>query len=382
MWRLQLITVAFLFNSNFYLVGGQFSGLVNSINLDNTEEFIPDLADIINTSFSNFKSPVCAAKDAELYGNSEIGVVTEEMLTKYNQTICSTDQCKLTSTHIAGSVTFGYSRLNGVTRRQCEMNQNYRVCEVDSKIQIITSPDDISIGVEVEEKGKPVCVPPSCSDDQVAALDDLPHVCNEITVDCTIMSYDVRCPSRTTTNSRTCLEDKLPSTSPFHLFESVSKSTFITDCISMFSGTGSLGLCDASLGDTNAEFKTDFSEFILKDPSYEKYTNTCNNNGGMICLFDMKAMFPVPGEYIENAIQEKIPITSAGTFTIRNSFTKFPRCIATQCGMDDMVDVLVHHANKYLYNELGLPCDVSSGDCTVEITNIQCLSNETLSPSD
>ena len=323
----------------------------------------------------------CRTDDFLLYQNGAVDRNFDAMMRYYNET-CTSDQCGLQpSDPLFGTLTWDFGGASFAMRTSCQSRPGYRACEAKTTVYHNLSVEGLDVRGYVVEENKGICFPPTCSDDQANLLDPTPGQCDPSTMDCEIVSYEVNCPNRrVSSDTSTCEQDQLPSTSPFFVVRGITEVAIYGDCASMLTGSGSIGLCQASSGAVNANLYTDFTDYTEKI-QFRSHEAICKQNGGEICYFDMEADMTIPGEMIREAAEEYIPLASAGDVVIRNSFTNFPRCMATTCKSADVENVLAWHANDNLLNNFNLPCDLNSDNCNIKITNMNCGSPETVSPT-
>lgn len=286
-------------------------------------------------------------------------------------------------TPLEAFVTWDYGVSDFGMSTACEWKNDYKLCTVDTLSSRIFEQNGATINVYIKEEKKGVCFPPSCSDEQIDILDPNPGQCDPTKMNCEIANYDVNCPKdRVYSNTGRCNQDKLASTSPFFITRGIKEASIVADCLNMFIGQETTGLCTASMSKLDISLRTDFTGFET-DVTYINYSNSCEDNGGQICFFDMETRLTVPGNDIQYAAKNtfNVELTSAEDMTIRNQFIRFPRCIATACKEDDMAELLALHFTRYaLLPYTGTTCDLSSANCEIKIASIQCGSSNT-SPS-
>lgn len=303
------------------------------------------------------------------------------MIEKYAST-CTPEKCQISLQEpFEGYLKWDYGGAGFTMTQSCELNKNFKVCNVKTAVYYPFSEEGVDLRGWILETNKPVCFPPTCSEDQISILDPNPGKCNRGELECEIISYEVDCPERVISNSGSCKRDKLPDVHPFLISRGVPEAAIVADCVSMFTGSGTVGLCEATTGPSNNHFKTDFTGFE-NDSAYINYQSACAQSGGKLCHFDMKGTYKLAGDAVRSFFRDIVPIKYAADVEVYNEFTNFPRCIATECEEEDMEEVLAHHGNIAIFNNIGFPCNPNRDNCKIDITNIQCTSfdESTLAP--
>jgi len=316
--------------------------------------------------------PNCRNGDIVTYHRNDIPKKFDTMMKAYNET-CTSEMCKLEpDENLIGLLQWEYGGSNFALERACESwrNPGYKLCSVQTVAYHTFERGGVDIDGYIIEQEKPICFPPSCSDDQITILDPTPGRCSPGSMNCQIVNYNVNCPNRQVSNTQNCARDKLSDTHAFNLAKGATEIAVVADCTAMFSGQGSLGLCKASTGPVDSETFSDFTGFETH-AAYIDHENECIAEGGQVCHFDMVADFAIPEDGLKQAFDDVIPLESSGKVTARHTFTNFPRCISTKCGRQSMEEVLETHANMFL-GKLGLRCDIESDDCTINIENVSC----------
>lgn len=316
---------------------------------------------------------ICREANENIITNKNVDTAFEEMMLEYNEGCLDTEQCAVDTEPVNIFLTYDYSWFTGRLaynrlKNTCESKPGYKICDVTSQTVFRdSSQEDGELFTIVTELNKPVCFPPSCSPNQVSILEPTPATCNpNENSDCQILSYSVQCPQDFTlaSDTSTCSDDVLPSTSPFYFQRSLLEAIAISSCTNAVSTQGSK-TCTFEVGTVSATTQMNFADFE-SSPSYLQLQSECSRVGGQICRMDMSLENIIPSKKVQNI--------TVGDVMMQSTFHRYPQCMPNTCTNDQVKTLAAQNFGAKSSNE----CRIDSNDCNVTVSNIVCLGLESV----
>jgi len=244
---------------------------------------------------------------------------------------------------------------NNVQKRmeeRCEANTDHKICTVNTVVEYSEEIGGQAATNRVAEMNKPVCMPPTCADSDIAIIDTTPGRCNEKLFPCEIISYDLTCPDDRiidTTSTTACVQNMDILTDPFFLTRNVLESRIQASCLSGGSGR----FCTVNTADLFIVSSLNYTGYETDD-AYLTYEDDCTSNQGQVCHVNLQVLQDSP----LNAA-EALDVT----VTAFRTYTDFPVCVAAPCDDEDIKEVVKRRVPA---------CDLDSGNCQMEIQSINC----------
>lgn len=233
----------------------------------------------------------------------------------------------------------------------CKQNTDHTICTVNTVVEFSQELGGQAATNRIEERNKPVCMPPACADADIAVIEAQPGRCNPDRLPCEIISYDVTCPAdRPVTAGATCAQTLDTLTDPFFLSRSLLESRIQTSCLSGGSGR----FCDVTADNVMLSSSLDYTGYETND-AYLTYEETCLSNQGQVCHVDLQVLQESPLDLVE-----EIDVT----VTAFRDYTLFPVCVARSCESNDDVTAVIQSRVP--------ACDLESGSCLLEILTQDC----------
>ena len=278
-------------------------------------------------------------KELDLYGT------TKNLLNAFNETCYEQNTCFSDIRQSESVITKTFTSLIGSSldpmSSACKiMGSDYELCYVTTEYK--------SGGLVNREVNKPVCFPPSCTETDVDALDD---VCDSSS-ECEITARSVLCPERNINTGRSCNSDarSLSFNRRLKRFNSKLQQSTMMECINVILGEIS-EMCDVSSYIKVTNYK-DFRGYE-SNLNYLSFEDKCAEYGAKNC----KASF------ISSGI-----LDSPGTFFKFDTnvfYTEHPFCLPLECS-DDSPYIF---AKEILFDS-GFNC--YENNCDIQVTSFSC----------
>lgn len=292
--------------------------------------------------------------------NPQLANASVAVFQAYNQTCWNENKCSSSYEDPVSVTTRDFSGLTGPSYKEmkstCEsIGTDYTLCAVTTEQR--------QGGFTFRDLGKPLCLPPSCSVDDVVVADTYVKDCMDAS-NCEILETSLDCGSRNINPSGDCMTDVQ------NVHDNVEMTDFsdriyqyvLKQCLSVVLG-GSSSYCYVSAS-TTISVNMDMSGFHT-DESFIAFEKVCHEKNGVVCQIS----------YNEKARNEQ----SFLSLTFENEYEEYPICVPTSCTDEDPQDIglLLYYRNNPPEGQrrlLAQECDPETGLCTLEVDSFQCRS--------
>jgi len=271
---------------------------------------------------------------------------TKILFLSFNETCHDDNTCSASAESIGSVVKRNYTSLMGKSiepmESVCEsMGEDYKLCFITTEVS--------NGNLRTQEINKPVCFPPSCSDDNATLVEE---ICDPSS-SCEIISSTAHCPSRNERFSyENCIDDStiLNANRRLRRFRLGLQQSMTRECVNVLVGSKS-PVCDVS-SLLQVSVTKDFKEFE-EDQNYINFANACKNHGGVDCKLSI---------YSTGRLSSSESIFD---FDSEIMYTEYPFCKPLECSTGDPNI----YAKQILFDS-GFDCFES--ECDIDVDFFSC----------